>query len=182
MNNTQLQFPSGSAINTAFAEVLGEIAGNIRKNQTDSGNSSDRLLDLCDRLAARYNPACACGLAQQIGRSTFTHLFRKNYGLTGLTDQSFRLMSGRLRLAQGFSQLELLIKDIFEIPVVVVDAADVIRLKTNEGSTRHNLIPYLEAGFIQEFINWVSGGKLHPVRVDDESQGWSVVVGKQPLD
>jgi len=182
MNTTHHRLSPGSAFTTAFTEVLGEIDGYVIKNQLVAESDSDHLMELCSRLAAHYNPACACGLAQQIGCSVFTHLLRENNGLTGLTGQSYRLMPGRLRLMRGFNQLETLIEDVFEIPVAVVDAADAIQLKTSDGSARHNLIPHLEAGFIQEFIHWVSGGKFYQVMVSGGQPGWSVVVGKQPLD
>lgn len=182
MNTTHHRPSPCSAFTNAFTEVLGEIDGLAGEDQLVAENSSDRLMELCNRLASHYNPVCACGLAQQIGRSAFTHLLRENNGLTGLTGQSFRLMPGRLRLMRGFNQLETLIEDVFEIPVAVIDAADAIQLKTSDESARHDLIPYLEAGFIQEFVQWVSGGKFHQVMVNGGPPGWSVVVGKQPLD
>lgn len=182
MNKATHSIPPTSAFITAYNEVMGEIDGSVTRAQSDFEGSSMYLTGLCDRLAAHFQSPCACGLAQQIGRSAFIHLFRQNNGLSGLTDQSFRLMPGRLRLMRGFDQLEKLIERIFEISVDVVDAVDTIRMKTNDDSTQHDLIPYLEAGFIQEYLHWVSGGKPHTVMVEGRRPDWSVVVDKQPLD
>jgi hypothetical protein len=182
MNNTDTYYSAGSAFSDAFVEVLGGGDRYACKEQVPGDKHIDRLKDLCNCLLTHFQPSCACGLAQQIGRSAFIHLLRGKNGQTGLTDQSIRLMPGKLRLMRGFDQLETMIKDVFEIPVTMVDDPDVIQIKTNETSNQHDLIPYMEAGFIQEFVHWVSGGKPHAVKVKSGQPGWTVVVGKEPLD
>ncbi len=178
MKIIQSNFSAGPAFSDAFVEVLGEVDRYDCKGQIAIDIDVDHLQELCNCLAAHFNQNCACGLAQQIGRSAFSHLLRGKNGQTGLTDQSFRLMSGRLRLMRGFDKLEALIEDIFKIPVNMVDAADAIQIKTHETSVQHDLIPYLEAGFIQEFVQWVSGGKPHAVKVKARAV-WLVGRGRQ---
>jgi hypothetical protein len=176
---------SDFALIAAYSEILGEREGTPAGGLPagyDGGNSSNQMMELCHRLETQFYPACACGLAQQIGRCVFSHLLRQENKLPGLTDRSFRLMPGRLRLLKGFGQLEKLMEKIFGIPVTLVDAVDDIQINMRDDCVPHDLIPHLEAGFIQEFIHWVSGGKPHLVSVKDGNSGWTVVVGKQPLD
>jgi hypothetical protein len=168
---------SSSAFNAASHEVLGEDS--LPEN---GAKVTSCLSVLCDHLSRNFNPSCACGLAQQIGRSAFTHLVRNTGGMNQLSDQSFRLLPPKQRLAKGLVPLEKLIEGLFGISVKVVDDRDAIRLETAESRDGHKLIPYLETGFIQEYINWVCGGKPHPVNMIAQTPGWSIQIGKQPLE
>ncbi len=171
---------TGSPFRAAFKEVLGDLAKAGCPAQ--SKEEGVCLADLCECLGEHFDRACACGLAQQIGRSTFTHLARNASGLEDLTEQSFRLLPEKLRLARGLDHLEKLVEDLFGIPVEVVDTSEAISLVTTEHGGGNQLIPHLETGFIQEFVLWVGGGKPHPVSVHTEKPGWSIWIGKQPFD
>jgi hypothetical protein len=181
MSSTYLTPFNESPFQAAFFEVLGDF----NKSNCQSAPANDdrqTVLELCECLGTHFNPVCACGLAQQIGRSVFTHLVRKSNGLGDLTQQSFCLLPAKLRLTRGLEQLETLIEELFGIPVEVIENSDAIHLKTNERQNWNELIPHLESGFIQEFILWVSGGKPHPVRMTTGGPGWSIEIGKQPFD
>lgn len=181
----QKQLPSNLAFTNAIKEVLGEIDASPGGRESAlilNDNSLAHLVALCQWLDEHFPNTCACGLAQQIGRSAFTYLLRDSNGMNSLIDQTFRLMPGKLRMKQGFNYLEQLIEDIFEIPVVVIDVVDTIQLKTSDEHRGHILIPYLEAGFVQEFVHWVDGGKPHTIKVKGERPGWSIMVGRQPLE
>jgi hypothetical protein len=168
---------SNCAFNTAYYEVLGNDGQPIADIK-----SAEDLSVLCNRLSSNFNPSCACGLAQQIGRSAFTHLVRSTKGMNELSDQSFRLLPAKQRLLKGMAALENLVKDLFGIPVQVVDDTDTILLETSGNGAGHELIPYLETGFIQEYTHWVCGGKPHPVSLNAQAPGWSIQIGKQPLE
>ncbi len=165
------------AFNTAYLEVLGNDGPPI----TDITTVED-LSILCNLLSSNYNPTCACGLAQQIGRSAFTHLVRSTKGMDQLSDQSFRLLPAKQRLLKGMAAIETLVKDLFGIPVQVVDDTDTILLETNGHGVGHELIPHLETGFIQEYTHWVCGGKPHSVSLNTQTPGWVIRIGKQPLE
>ena len=181
MNFIVLNPSPGSPFRAAFSEVLGDLS-KVGCPVKTADEKQESLTELCECLGTHFNPACACGLAQQIGRSAFTHLVRSTNGLEDLTEQSFRLLPAKLRLARGLDHLEKLIEELFGIPVEVIDASDAIRLETTERQNGNSLIPHLETGFIQEFILWVSGGKPYPVSVHTGQPGWSILIGKQPFD
>jgi hypothetical protein len=168
---------SNCAFNAAYYEVLGNDDQPISDIKT-----AGYLSVLCDRLSLNFTPTCACGLAQQIGRSAFTHLVRTSKDMDLLSDLSFRLLPAKQRLIKGMAPLEKLIEDLFGIPVRVVDGTDTIRLVTSENGAGHELIPYLETGFIQEYTHWVCGGKPHLVSLNAQAPGWCVQIGKQPLE
>jgi hypothetical protein len=168
---------SGCAFNAASHEVLGE---NSLSNKNPEGTIC--LSALCDHLSMNFHSTCACGLAQQIGRSAFTHLVRNAKNIDQLSDLTFRLLPTRLRLARGLGSLEKLVEGLFRIPVQVIEDEHSINLETMNSHESHTLLPYLEAGFIQEYIHWVSGGKLHPIKLIAQEPGWSIQVGKSPLE
>jgi hypothetical protein len=171
---------TGSPFRAAFTEVLGDLgtAGCLERPPEEGVC----LTELCECLGTHFERACACGLAQQIGRSAFTHLVRSASGLEDLTEQSFRLLPEKMRLTRGLEHLEKLVEELFGIPVEVVDTSDAISLETAGHSGEHQLIPHMETGFIQEFVLWVGGGKPHPVSVHTGKPGWSILIGKQPFD
>jgi hypothetical protein len=171
MNTISPNSLSDRAFSAASFEILGDACG-----------PAVGLAELCDYLGMNFNPACACGLAQQIGRSAFTHLVRGTNGLDNLTVQSFDLLPVKLRLSRGLEPLEKLIETLFDIPVQMVDDRDAIRLETTECYKGHALIPHLETGFIQEYVHWASGGKFHPVSMNASTPGWTIQIGKQPLE
>jgi hypothetical protein len=162
---------------TAYQEVLGDDC----YARTGTGTAPG-LVDLCECLGRNYNPNCACGLAQQIGRSAFTQLARTMNGLDRLTDQSFRLLPAKQRLTRGMAVLKQLLEELFGISVRVIDDQDTIRLETTGHQGRHVLIPHLETGFIEEYILWMCGGKPHPISVHPDTPGWFIQIGKQPLE
>jgi len=168
---------SSCAFIAAYHEVLGEdgLPANGAKETTG-------LATICDRLSNKFSPTCACGLAQQIGRSAFLHLVRSAAGMDRLTDQAFRLLPSKQRLAKGLESLEKLVEDLFGIPVQIVEGRDMIRLETRECEQGHALIPHLEIGFIQEYIHWVCSNKVLPVSLRAQAPGWSIQIGKQPLE
>ena len=170
----------GSPFRAAFNEVLGDLGkAGCSKHSTEEGAG---LTELCECLGTHFDQACACGLAQQIGRSAFTHLVRSATGLEDLMEQSFRLLPEKMRLTRGLGYLEKLVEELFGIPVKVIDTCDTVSLETAEYQGEHLLIPHMETGFIQEFILWVGGGKPHPVSVHTGKPGWSILIGKQPFD
>jgi len=172
---------TGSPFRAAFSEVLGDL-GKAGCPVQSTDDQVECLTELCECLGTHFDQACACGLAQQIGRSTFTHLVRSATGLEDLMEQSFRLLPEKMRLRRGLGHLEKLVEELFGIPVEVIDTSDTISLETAEHPGEHQLIPHLETGFIQEFILWVGGGKPHPVSVHIGQPGWSILIGKQPFD
>jgi hypothetical protein len=176
--------PPDRSPDSPFRAAFGEVLGDLGKAGCPEGSTEERvcLTELCECLGTHFDQACACGLAQQIGRSAFTHLVRSATGLEDLMEQSFRLLPEKMRLTRGLGYLEKLIEELFGIPVEVIDGSDTISLDTMEHQGEHQLIPHMETGFIQEFILWVGGGKPHPVSVHTENPGWSILIGKQPFD
>jgi hypothetical protein len=172
MNSSPIDSLSNRAFNAAFHEVTGEDC--LIENETKMGSS---LAALCERLSRDFNPTCACGLAQQIGRSAFTHLARNTSGL-----ESLAISPTAVRLNGGLEPLEELVERLFNIPVQLVDARDVVCLETSGYCEGHALIPHLETGFIQEYVHWACGGKLHPVNLSAKAPGWTVQISKHPLE
>lgn len=168
---------SSCAFNAAYHEVLGEDGLPANGAIETTGPSA-----ICDRLSKKFPPTCARGLAQQIGRSAFLHLVRSAAGMNRVTDQTFRLLPSIQHLAKGLEPLKKLVEDLFDIPVQIVDGRDMIRLETRECEQGHALIPHLEIGFIQEYIHWVCSNKVFPVSLRAQAPGWSIQIGKQPLE
>jgi hypothetical protein len=171
----------GSPFRVAFSEVLGDL-GKAGYPAQSTDDNIECLTELCECLGTHFGQACACGLAQQIGRSAFTHLVRSANGLEDLMEQSFRLLPEKMRLTRGLGHLEKLVEELFGIPVEMIDGSDTISLETSDYLGEHQLIPHMETGFIQEFILWVGGGKPHPVSIHTGKPGWSILIGKQPFD
>lgn len=107
---------------------------------------------------------------------------RNSGGLDDLTDPSFLILPSKQRLTRGLQPLEKLIEELFNIPVRIVDDLDAIRIETTDSRDEHALIPHLETGFIQEYIHWICGGKVHPVSMNSNKPGWTIQIGKQPLE
>jgi hypothetical protein len=181
MSSTYFDRLPGSPLRAAFSEVLGDL-GKAGCGVHSIDEDARCVAELCECLGTHFDQACACGLAQQIGRSAFTQMVRRANGLENLMEHSFRLLPEKMRLTRGLGYLEKLVEEMFGIPVEVIDGSDTISLETTDCPGDHQLIPHMETGFVQEFILWVGGGKPHPVSVHTGKPGWSILIGKQPFD
>jgi predicted hydrocarbon binding protein len=138
-----------------------------------------------------YGPQGARGVALRSGRSAFCY-FLKTFGeKTGLRELDFRLLPPRRRLKTGLERLahvmnaetggEVIIQDDEDAWLVRIGRCPECWKKQSEATHC-----FFSVGLLQEFISWLSGGKIYLVEeIACRAKGdpaCIIRIDKKPLD
>lgn len=142
------------------------------------------------RLEARFGRNGAQGVALRAGRASF-HYWLRQFGETlHLAQLEYRLKPAAQRLRFGFEAIAQTLQSQWGLDIEVVEDDLCWRWRLADCSGYHpseysTCCSYL-AGFLQEYLSWISGGKYFPVSLSQPvEQGQpicEVTLRKQPLD
>ncbi|HZW02447.1 MAG TPA: hypothetical protein VFF68_00865 [Anaerolineaceae bacterium] len=142
------------------------------------------------RLEQRYGRCGAQGVAHRAGRASF-HFWLRQFGEPlHLTQLDIRLLPARRRLQAGFEAIADSLQAQWGMAVEVAEEEQCWRWRLAGCADSHlegqvTCCSYL-AGFLQEYLAWISGGKFFPAgeiqRSVNGRQVCEVILRKQPLD
>lgn len=147
------------------AAALEEVLAQARCN----GEGASTFAHLRAGLEQRYSVEAANGVLLRTGRAVFVGLLRSYAVELGFEEIEYRLLAPRKRILQGLQQLA---------GFLVAECGSTIQVSNHEGFWRWSAETCLECaglsqekpacyftlGMLQEFMLWVSSGRIHPLR------------------
>lgn len=147
------------------APALGELLPQVRSANGEPGG----FAQLRAVLEQRYNAEAAGGVLLRAGRAMFTGILKSYAAEVGYEDMNYRLLAPRKRVLQGLALLA---------DFLTRECGSKIHVSSQEGFWRWSAEACLECyglsrekpaccftqGMLQEFMLWVSSGRIHLLR------------------
>lgn len=131
------------------------------------------------------------GLMVRSGRAS-CKFFVKEYGSSmNVTSMEYRLLPSKKRIMTGLQAAAKQWSELFTAKISVVDQGDSwfwqeTELKMEKSSDKVSQNCYFTIGLLQEYLSWMSGGKVFSVKKCDllgqEQVISSLKINKQPID
>lgn len=155
------------------------------------GIKYDDLSAMVFVLEDLYGPRSAHGVLLRAGRASFRYLMRDFGDVIGIGSIDYRLQPARQRLRGGLEALAGVFREqACQLVEIGEDSQHWIwRSELKMASVERELvkgISYFITGILQEYMEWVSGGKYYPVNEQSfvENQGkviFTLQIDKHPL-
>ncbi len=159
--------------------------------QARAGLDFNQISALQQALEDVYGPQGARGVALRSGRAAFCYFLRTYGGKTGFDELDFRLLPPRRRIQTGLERLAQVLSGEGAGTILVQDAGSEWQVQIENcpecwGWKNESPLCYFSIGLLQEFLTWMSGGKIYLVeetacRVKGD-QVCTIRIEKKPLD
>lgn len=180
----QLYYPNnlGRLVLLAFEEVIGRngvkavlklsglesYIGHYPPNTFDLGFPFKDLSALIEGIEQFYGPRSGRGLAQRAGQATFRRALQEYPDILNVSDLSFRLLPGKMKISVGLQNLVRAINEHSDQTLRLEEKEDAYLLHCETCAlciNRQGDRPgcHFTVGILQEAMFWFSGGKYHPI-------------------
>ncbi len=200
MTQTLAANRKGRILELALEEILGQSESAALLDSLDSSPGVDLDNKQGSTIPARvvqaaleetYGTRAGCGLTMRIGRVSFIYMLREYGAEVGLTDQAYKLLPHSMRMMKGNEIFAFLFMQLAACRVRQEHDDQVITwiIEPAAGLPSHRQktpLCMLAAGFLQEALTWMSGGKVFRVetRCDPQVEGsvCRVVIDRIPVN
>ena len=147
---------------------LNSLVGNYPPDNLERGISFESISAIQEALGALFGPRGSKGLNLRIGSVAFKNGLREFGPLIGVTDINFRLAPLEQKLHKGAELLAEIFNRFSDTHVIIESNQDYIYWKIDRCPVCWNRqsespICHLAAGFLEESMYWVSGGKTFKI-------------------
>jgi predicted hydrocarbon binding protein len=199
MATTQAANRKSRSLELALEEILGQSGSSTLLDSLDPSLGADLVNKQGSTIPAwviqavleeTYGSRAGCGLTMRIGRVCFIYILREYGAEVGLTDQAFKLLPQSMRMKKGNEMFAFLFMQLAACRVRQEQDDKVITwiiepVEALPGNGRKTSLGMLAAGFLQEALTWMSGGKVFQVETRCDPQGEEnvcrVVIDRVPV-
>jgi predicted hydrocarbon binding protein len=189
----------GRIMELALEEILGQSGYSALRDSMDSSPGADLENKQGSTITAwlvqsaleeAYGSRAGCGLTMRIGRVCFIYMLREYGAEVGLTDQAFKLLPHSMRMKKGNEMFAFLFMELAACQVRQENSDQTITWIIEPdvklpSDLRKTPLCMLAAGYLQEALTWMSGGKVFRVesRCDpqDDVSMCRVVIDRVPV-
>lgn len=201
MSNMITDAPRLGEMQTMLFQGVQEIVGNLELEkclQTVSLKTEDiffhsllvgpsKWTQICEALTNAYGVMGCHGLILRTGRIFFKDLLREFGEEIGISDLPFRMLPKPKRICSGIIELASYFSELLKFHwSLSEDEKEWVFEMANfswweERGENQLIIVYFVIGMFQEFLAWISGGKVYPIRpvFDEISKTWQIAISKQ---
>ena len=120
-------------------------------------------------LESIYGSQAGAGIAFRAGKVSFKYFLSMFGDKLGFSDINFRLLPMNRRKLEGLSRISSEFRDTFGLQTTIRDKEAFFFVEIRDcfecaGETSAQPSCHFIAGFLQEFLAWIGGGRFYPVK------------------